>query len=151
VQDLIGKGVVTKNYSQYATPDCQRAKPAQDSRVGLHSSQVVTRPMERIFIDFVGPIVRSRNGNVALFVVLDGFSKFVSLYPVRRISSDVKNCLVENIFFRPMESPRLFSRTMLLSSYRGRFITCAFHGEFGTLPPRLIIPRHPRSNVSIET
>jgi hypothetical protein len=67
--------------------DCQRAKPAHDSQVGLHSSEVVTRPLERVFIDFVGPIVRSRKGNVAVLVVLDGFSKFVSLYPVRRISS----------------------------------------------------------------
>jgi hypothetical protein len=33
--------------------DCQRTKPAQDSRVGLHSSEVVTRPLERIFIDCV--------------------------------------------------------------------------------------------------
>jgi hypothetical protein len=40
-------------------PDCQRAKPAQNSRVGLHSSQVVTRYMERVFVDFVGPVVRS--------------------------------------------------------------------------------------------
>jgi hypothetical protein len=55
--------------------------------------------MERIFVDFVGPVVTSRKGNVALFVVLDGFSKFVSLYPVRKISSDVaKNCLVEEFF-----------------------------------------------------
>jgi hypothetical protein len=49
--------------------DCQRAKPAQDSRVGLHSSEILTRPMERIFIDFVGPIVRSRKGNIAMLVV----------------------------------------------------------------------------------
>jgi hypothetical protein len=34
--------------------ECQRAKPAQHSKVGLHSSEVVTRPLERIFIDFVG-------------------------------------------------------------------------------------------------
>jgi hypothetical protein len=52
--------------------------------------------MERIFIDFVGPLIRSRRGNVAILAVLDGFSKFVSMYPVRRISSDVvKKCLIE--------------------------------------------------------
>jgi hypothetical protein len=76
--------------------DCQRAKPAQDTRVNLHSSEVVTRPLERIFIDFVGPIVRSRKGNIAILVVLDGFLKFVCLYPVRAITSEVvKNCLLE--------------------------------------------------------
>jgi hypothetical protein len=76
---------------------CQRAKPAQGTRVGQHSSEVVTRPMERIFIDFVGPLVRSRKGNVA--VLVDGFSKFVTLYPVRRISSGVvATCLAEKYF-----------------------------------------------------
>jgi hypothetical protein len=79
--------------------DCQRAKPAPNTQVGFHSSDVVTRPMERIFIDFVGPMVRSRKGNIAILVVLDGFSKFVSMYPVRRISSEVvKACLVEKYF-----------------------------------------------------
>jgi hypothetical protein len=79
--------------------DCQRTKPARDAQVGLHSSEVATRPMERIFVDFVGPIVRSRKSNVAMLVILDGFSKFMNIYPVRRISSDVvKTCLAENFF-----------------------------------------------------
>jgi hypothetical protein len=64
--------------------ECQKTKPTQNARVGLHSSQVVAKPMDRIFIDFVGPVVRSRRGNIALLVVLDGFSKFVTLYPVRK-------------------------------------------------------------------
>jgi hypothetical protein len=46
------------------------AKPAQN-----FTSQVVTKPMERTFIDFVGPIVRTSQGNLAILVVLDGFSK----------------------------------------------------------------------------
>ena len=79
--------------------DCQRAKPAPDTRVGFHNSKVVTRPMERVFMDFVGPIIRSRKGNIAILVILDRFSKFVSLYPVRRISAEVvKTCLVERFF-----------------------------------------------------
>jgi hypothetical protein len=78
---------------------CQRAKPAQNTQVGLHNSQIVTKPMERIFIDFVGPIVRSRQGNLALLVVLDGFYKFVVMYPVRKItSSAVVNCLIGKYF-----------------------------------------------------
>jgi hypothetical protein len=80
-------------------PECQTAKPAQNARVGFHSSQVVPKPMERVFIDFVGPIVRSRRGNIAILAVLDGFSKFVTLYPVRKITSEaVVQCLVERYF-----------------------------------------------------
>jgi hypothetical protein len=78
---------------------CYRAKPAQNTQVGFHNSRIVTKPMERIFIDFVGPIVRSRRGNLALLVVLDGFSKFVLMYPVRKItSSAVVDCLVGKYF-----------------------------------------------------
>jgi hypothetical protein len=78
---------------------CQRVKPAQDTRVELHSSEVVTRPMERVFIDSVGPLVRSRRGNVAVLVILDGFPKFVTIYPVRRISSEVvETCLARKYF-----------------------------------------------------
>jgi hypothetical protein len=80
--------------------DCQRAKPAQNSRLGLHSSEIVTRPLERIFIVFFGPIARNRKGNIAILVVLDGFSKFVCMYPVRRISLDVvRDHLVEKKVF----------------------------------------------------
>jgi hypothetical protein len=59
----------------------------------------VTKPIERIFIDFVGPIVESRRGNLALLIVLDGFSKFVRMYPVRKITSSVVvECLVGKYF-----------------------------------------------------
>ena len=66
---------------------CQKAKPAQDARVGRHQAQVVTRPSERVFIDFVGPLARSKRGHTAILVVLDGFSKFVALYPVRECTA----------------------------------------------------------------
>jgi hypothetical protein len=54
--------------------------------------------MERLFIDIVGPIIRSRKGNIAILVALDGCSKYVAMYPVRRISADVRICLVERYF-----------------------------------------------------
>jgi hypothetical protein len=69
---------------------CQQAKPEQDARVGKHQAQVVTRPLERVFIDFVGPLVRSKRGHTAILVVLDGFSKFVALYPVRECTAIVE-------------------------------------------------------------
>ena len=85
-------------YVRQCTP-CQQAKPAQNAQVGLHRSEVVSKPMERLFIDFMGPIVRSRRGNVAILVILDGFSKFIVMYPVRRITSEVVvKCLVEKYF-----------------------------------------------------
>jgi len=66
---------------------CQRAKQAQDTRVGLYSASPVPLPMDRLFIDFVGPLVRNKRGNIAILVVVDSFSKFVSFRPVRKMTS----------------------------------------------------------------
>lgn len=130
--------------------DCQRAKLAPDCKVGLHSSEVVTRPLEHIFIDFVGPIVRSRKGNIAVLVVLDGFSKFVCMYPVRISLEVVKNCLLEK-FFHHMEFPSPLSLTMQPCSYLEPSTTCIFPGILGILPPRPITPRRRKLNISIAT
>ena len=84
---------------------CQRAKPAQDTRVGLHSATPTTRPMERLFVDFVGPLVRTRRGNIAILVILDGFSKFVKFCPVRKMSSQTAVDCLEREFFSAYGTP----------------------------------------------
>jgi hypothetical protein len=44
--------------------------------------------MERLFIDFVGLLTRTKRGNVAILVILDAFSKFVFFRAVRIISAE---------------------------------------------------------------
>jgi hypothetical protein len=62
--------------------------------------------MEKLFIDFVGPLVRSKRGNIAILVVEDGFSKFVFFYPVRRITAQsILDCL-ERSFFPAYGTPK---------------------------------------------
>jgi hypothetical protein len=78
---------------------CQWAKPAQDMRVGLHAANPCSQPMERLFVDFVGPLTRTKQGNLAILVVVDGFSKFVFFFPVRKISSQVVSDCLERVFF----------------------------------------------------
>ena len=81
---------------------CQREKPAKDARVGLHASNPCSQLMERLFVDFVGPLTRMKRGNLAILVVVDGFSKFVSFFSVRKISSQVVSDCLERSFFQPM-------------------------------------------------
>jgi hypothetical protein len=57
------------------------------TRVCLHCAQPVSRPMDRLFIDFVGPLARLKWDNIAILVVADSFSRFVSFCPVRKITS----------------------------------------------------------------
>ena len=84
---------------------CQRAKPAQDARVGWHVAQPSTRPMEKLFLDFVGPLTRTRRGNCAILVILDGFSKFVWFQAVRRITSQVVQDCLEGFYFPAFGAP----------------------------------------------
>ena len=42
---------------------CGLSKPAQNTKLGLLSSDVASRPMEKLFIDYVGPFPRSKSGN----------------------------------------------------------------------------------------
>ena len=35
---------------------CGLNKPAQNTKLGLLSSDVASRPMEKLFIDYVGPV-----------------------------------------------------------------------------------------------
>jgi len=78
---------------------CQRAKPAQNTRVGLHSASPASQPMEQLFVDFVGPLVRSKRGNIAILVVVDSFSKFVSFCPAHKITSQAVSEYLERTFF----------------------------------------------------
>jgi len=84
---------------------CQRAKPAQDTRVGLHFANSVSRAMDSLFVDFVGPLVRSKRGSIAILVV-DSFSKFVSFCPVRKITSQAVSGYLEREYFPAYGTPK---------------------------------------------
>lgn len=66
---------------------CQKAKAAENTAVGFHSSSPVSSPMERVFIDFMALVTRSKRGNVAILSLLDGFSKSVTFFPTGGIAS----------------------------------------------------------------
>lgn len=57
------------------------------------------RLFQKLYIDFIGPYPRSRSGNIGIFVVLDHFSKYPFLKPVRKMTADVIcKYLEEDIF-----------------------------------------------------
>ena len=64
--------------------------------------------MERLFIDFVGPLTRSKRGNIAILVILDSFSKFVFFRAVRKISAKAVCDSLESAFFPAYGNARVF-------------------------------------------
>jgi len=78
---------------------CALSKPPKKSRWGLLVSEVVERPMEKIFIDDVGKLPRSKSGSTALLFCVDAFSKFVWLIPARETTTKATmKALKEKIF-----------------------------------------------------
>lgn len=62
--------------------------------------QIVTiRPFQRLYVDLLGPYPRSKAGYVGLLIVLDHFSKFHWLCPLRTFTSkNIQNYLEKQIF-----------------------------------------------------
>jgi len=84
---------------------CQHAKPAQNQRVGFHSATPGSETMQRLFIDFVSPLTRTKRGNLDILVVVDTFSKFVALCPLRKITSQVAVDFSRDGIFQRMSQP----------------------------------------------
>jgi hypothetical protein len=75
--------------------ECQKAKPAQDSKVGVNSSEIVSRPPERVFIDILGPLSQV-GGGISLYWWY--WTAFLHLFYVsgqKDFLESSKNCLVE--------------------------------------------------------
>jgi len=66
---------------------CQLSKPALNQKIGLMHSRPALQCNETLYCDFVGPLTRTSSGFTSIFVVLDSFSKFVFLSPVRKQTS----------------------------------------------------------------
>lgn len=67
----------------------------------MGKSKVASHPWQIISIDFVGPLPRSRKGNQHMLVIVDYFSKWVMIHPVRKLSSSVVcGVLKDQWFFR---------------------------------------------------
>jgi hypothetical protein len=78
---------------------CAVSKPAQTNKFGFLASQPAERPLQKLFIDYVGRFLRSKSGNSMLLVCVDGFSKFVWLFPVREATTAATiNALRKGIF-----------------------------------------------------
>ena len=78
---------------------CSVSKPAQNTRLGFLSSEVAERPMQKLFVDFVGKFPRSKAGNTVILVCVDAFIKFVWIVPVRETTSRaIIRVLKEKVF-----------------------------------------------------
>lgn len=64
--------------------ECAHHKHSGGPRQGeLHPIPKIDRPFHTIHADHLGPFIRSKRGNCYLLVIVDGFTKFINIRPVR--------------------------------------------------------------------
>lgn len=79
---------------------CKACKPTNRiQRAPMGNFREARRPFEIIYMDFVGPLPRSTSGNAYILVVVDAFSKFVHIHPMRTANTQATiKCLKDHIF-----------------------------------------------------
>lgn len=79
---------------------CKESKAPNVSLRPLMGQQIpVDRPWQRVYVDLLGPYPRSKSGNTTLLIVLDQFSKFVLLKPLKKATAiEITRFLEQNVF-----------------------------------------------------
>lgn len=79
---------------------CHETKaPNSTLRPRMGQQVAVERPWQRLYIDLLGPYPRSKAGNTTLLIVLDQFTKFVLLQPLRKArTGDIIQFLKNEVF-----------------------------------------------------
>ncbi|XP_046659142.1 uncharacterized protein K02A2.6-like [Homalodisca vitripennis] len=100
---------------------CSLSKPAQNAKLGLLSSEVAERPLEKLFIDYVGAFPRCKSGNKFLLVCVDAFSKFVWLFPLRSATAQLTTKVLRTNIFQHFGIP-----TTIVSDNGTQFLSNEF-------------------------
>jgi transposase InsO family protein len=85
---------------------CQRNKQAQNTKIGFLSSEIPTRPFEKVFIDHIGPLPRSKKGNRYILTIVDAFSKYSVFLPAKNTTSKTTINLLQTGLFAYFGFPK---------------------------------------------
>ena len=82
-----------KNYVNKCFPCAERKSASKKKQPPIHIT--ATKPLEKIMIDISGPLTASKNGYRYILGIVDVFTRFVMLIPIRNISSQsIVNILI---------------------------------------------------------
>ena len=91
---------------------CIRRKTPRPMRDGLTQSIVASHPLEKICIDFVGPLTKDKDGNEYILTAIDVFTRYLFAFPVKsRSAENVAEKLLQGVFFQVGFSELIFSKT----------------------------------------
>lgn len=123
---------------------CQRVKTQNFTMEGSYMHVRAKKPNELLCIDFYGPLPRSTAGVQYILVILDAFSRFVTLYPMVKATARMTTIKLAKYFETHGVPKRILSDhgTQFTSHQYGAFLL-----ENG-VEKVLCSIRHPQSNPS---
>lgn len=129
-------------------PTCQKSKHGRINRTAPR--QIVELPVrrnEKIALDMVGPLPKSKNGNLYILTLQDCLTKFVQAYPLKeQTSKNILDKLISHCF--PSHG---IPKTILTD--QGTNFTSQLNSDFCELFKIIHVkcsPFHPESNGSLE-
>lgn len=84
---------------------CQRGKPPKNTKFGIQFADVCTCPMQRVYVDYFGPVFRSKLEYQA--VLVGRFSKFVNMSTVRAITAKATVSFLEPRLLKNFGVPKV--------------------------------------------
>lgn len=88
---------------------CEVCKATKAPNVSLKPemgrSAVSIRPLQRLYIDLLGPYPRSKDRNIGILIVLDHLTKFHWLFPIRKFCSNTIMDILEKQIFHVFGVP----------------------------------------------
>lgn len=80
--------------------DCQKCKPPLNTKIGMHSVDAVNYVWETVHLDIFGPLTRTTKGNICILILIDVFSKFVMLLPLKNMKANTIVNALTNIVWK---------------------------------------------------
>ena len=134
-----------KNYVNNCYPCAERKSNAKKKQLPLHIT--ASKPFEKVMIDISGPVTPSKNGYRYILGIVDVFSRFIMLIPIRNIySQSIINVLLSRWV------PLFGNPEMLVSDGACNLNSSLINDlcdEFGIVKVSTS-PYHPQSNGIIE-
>lgn len=78
---------------------CRTSKaPTSCLRPPMGQMVKTERPFQRLYMDIIGPLPRTKNGNIGIFIILDHFSKYTILKPLKKLVTRPIVTYVRDVF-----------------------------------------------------
>jgi transposase InsO family protein len=80
---------------------CQERQTGREPKLGLMQAIVTERPWQRVGMDFLGPLPKTKNGNTNIIVFSDYFTKWVEAFPTTdQKANTVARLLLDEVICR---------------------------------------------------